>query len=272
MVVRVGRWQPGPPTSGRRTLVSVRVGTRSEASMKGERDREVRPQPTVLVTGAGALVGQGVLRLLRQARAPVRIVTADPDARVAGHWLGDKAHLIPMASDASFVAEVHRITAEEQVDAILVGTDVELARLARERSAFEARGVKLVVASPEVIEIADDEWLTADFLRGAGLPYPETALASDPAACSALVERTGLPVFAEPAARGSIDRSAVAVVRSRTRRSHWAQLGPGHPGVSAQRGRRVHRWLPRRGGRSAASSCSSESPRWQHVSCVPRRQ
>jgi len=154
---------------------------------------------TVLVTGAGALLGQGILRALRASSLRARIVTGDPDPRAAGHWLGDAAVLLPMASDPDFVARIEAIIERERVGVLLVGTDVELAALAAARPALEARhGVHVVVSPPEVVEIADDKWLTARFLADHGLPFARSALVSDPAAVRALIDEIGLPLFAKP--------------------------------------------------------------------------
>ncbi len=152
----------------------------------------------VLVTGAGALVGHGVLRLLRTIPRPVGIVTADPDYRAAGHWLGDRARTIPMANDPEFIAAIERIIERDDIRIVLVGTDVELALFAREKTRLAERGATVVVSSPEVVEIADDKWRTAEFLREAGLPYPRSALACDRAASLTLAADCGYPLFAKP--------------------------------------------------------------------------
>lgn len=152
----------------------------------------------VLVTGAGALVGQGALRLLRQMKRPLHLVTADPDPRAAGHWLGDVAHTIPLAKDPSFIPALEKLAKAERIDVLFVGTDVELGIFANEKARFAALGVKVVVASPRVVEIADDKWLTAQFLKENGYPFPRTALANDAAACRALAAEAGFPLFAKP--------------------------------------------------------------------------
>lgn len=156
---------------------------------------------TVMVTGAGALVGQGILRCLRMsAMAPVlRIVTLDCDHRAAGHWLGDVAYTIPLASDPALVPRLAEIAGREGASFLFVGTDVELPVLSRERASLAANcGVQVVVSAPDVIEIADDKWLTADFLRREGFPYPLSARARDSAAVEALVHHAGYPLLAKP--------------------------------------------------------------------------
>jgi carbamoyl-phosphate synthase large subunit len=154
---------------------------------------------TVFVTGVGTLLGQGILRSLRLSDRPLRIVTADPDARAAGHWLGDAATVIPPLIDPAYLPVVEGVLVREKVDLVLVGTDVELGTFAAARERLErAHGVHVLVSSPEVVEIADDKWLTTRFLAAHGLPAPRTALASDPEAVRRLVDEVGLPLFAKP--------------------------------------------------------------------------
>lgn len=153
---------------------------------------------TVFVTGAGALVGQGVLRALKMCQRPVRIVTGDPDHRASGHWLSDVGYRIPLAKDPDFVGRVEEVVRRERVDIVLVGTDVELSALSEARASFEERlPVRVVVSSPRVIEIADDKWKTMEFLRDHGLPYPRSALSRDPDAVHELACDVGFPLFAK---------------------------------------------------------------------------
>lgn len=153
----------------------------------------------VLVTGAGALLGQGILRCLRMLDRPLHIVTADPDCRAPGHWIGDAAYLVPMAGAADYLERIEEIIAREAIDLLFVGTDVELPVLSRERRRLEGlNGTKVVVASPEVVEIAEDKWLTVGFLQQYGFPYARSALSSQPGAVSALVETVGLPLISKP--------------------------------------------------------------------------
>jgi carbamoyl-phosphate synthase large subunit len=152
----------------------------------------------VFVTGAGALVGQGILRLLRMMKRRVRIITGDPDHRASGHWLGDKAYVIPMAKDPAYLPAIERLVMHEKIGIIFPGTDVELHLFAGARERMKALGAHVVIHSPRVVEIADDKWLTAQFLKENGFPFPAGALASDAAAARALAAAQGFPLFAKP--------------------------------------------------------------------------
>lgn len=156
-------------------------------------------QLTVFVTGAGALLGHGILRCLRMAKRPIRIITGDPDHRAAGHWLGDCAYTIPMASDPKFISKVEEIIDKEEVDFLFLGTDVELPLLSRERMRLESMyNVRIIISSPNVIEIANDKWLTSKFLEKEGFPFTRSALVNDKDAIEALLNVVNFPLFAKP--------------------------------------------------------------------------
>ena len=156
-------------------------------------------QLTVMVTGAGALLGQGVLRCLRMAQRPIRVITADPDYRAAGHWLGDFAVNIPMADDPEYLKSVEIILDREQVDILLIGTDVELPIFSEEKAYLAAKyGTKVVVSSPRVVEIANDKLMTSLFLEGAGFPFALSVSADNRTAIAELVRTIGFPLIAKP--------------------------------------------------------------------------
>ncbi len=150
----------------------------------------------VLVTGAGAVLGQGILRCLLDAKRRPTIVAVDPSPLAAWLYWVDRRHLVPLARDPSYLDRFVGILAAERPDAVLVGTDVELSVLAAHRAELESTyGTQVVVASPEVVAIADDKWKTVEFLRSRGFPAPVSCL---PGGEEALVEEVGFPLVVKP--------------------------------------------------------------------------
>jgi len=49
----------------------------------------------VLITGAGALLGQGIIRALRNSDLNATIIAVDPDPLAAGLYWADAAYLVP---------------------------------------------------------------------------------------------------------------------------------------------------------------------------------
>jgi carbamoyl-phosphate synthase large subunit len=150
----------------------------------------------VLVTGAGALLGEGIIRALSESKLDVEIVAADPSELAAGLYWAERRYLIPMAGDPRYMDRVEALIARERPDAVLVGTDVELHLFAAHRAELEKRySTRVVVSSPEVVRIADDKYLTYRFLKEAGFDYPDTAL---PDESDGLVDRVGFPLVVKP--------------------------------------------------------------------------
>ncbi|MFV8465658.1 ATP-grasp domain-containing protein [Flavobacterium sp. LB1P62] len=153
----------------------------------------------ILVTGAGALLGQGILRLLNVSDFSKKIYTADPDPRSTGHWLGDCALTIPKATDANYIDEIVKIVIEYKIDALLVGTDVELNKFAEVKNQFlDKYNCVVVVSSQEVINIANDKFLTAKFLEENNFPFPKSVMATNMDNLMKLKDEVGFPLFAKP--------------------------------------------------------------------------
>ncbi|HEV2080927.1 MAG TPA: ATP-grasp domain-containing protein [Brevundimonas sp.] len=154
---------------------------------------------TVLVTGAGALLGQGIIRALQASTLDVRIVTADPSPLSAGLYWGDRGHLILPAADPDYLDRLSEVMDLERPDVVMVGTDVELMVLATHRAELEARhGTHILVSDPRVVGIADDKYRTFEFFRDAGGAPPASALPENADELEAVIEAVGFPLIVKP--------------------------------------------------------------------------
>lgn len=169
----------------------------------------------VLVTGAGALLGQGIIKSLERSSLEVEIVAADPNPLSAGLFWANEAYLIPMAGAPDYLERLGEVLARTRPAVLIPGTDVELPILAAERERLEkVFGVRVLVSDPRVIAIADDKFLTYEFLKEAGLSPPASALPENAAAIETLVETVGFPLIVKP----RIGARSVGVSRVSTRR------------------------------------------------------
>lgn len=151
----------------------------------------------VLVTSAGALLGQGIIRSLQQSRIrPLDIIACDPDPRSPGlYWTGH-ARLLPFAADPHFIDKFAQLLDQERPDAVCVGTDAELPLLAAARHDLEtAYKTRIIVSSPEVVRIAEDKYLTYEFLKDHGFTPPDSRL---PGREDELVRQYGFPLVVKP--------------------------------------------------------------------------
>lgn len=153
----------------------------------------------IAVTGAGAVLGQGIIKSLKSASLPCEILALDPNPLSPGLYWADRSLLIPMASDPSYADVLENILETESPDALLVGTDVELGIFAGRRRAWESKfGTQILVSDKDVVEIADDKFSTVQFLKLHGLSHPESVCGEDVTGLSRLIERVGFPLIVKP--------------------------------------------------------------------------
>ena len=154
----------------------------------------------ILVTGAGAVLGQGIIRSLIVNRLDNIIIhSADPEVKSTGHFLADKAHVIPYAKDPEYISSIIDIINKFSIDLILIGTDTELPIFAKNKKLIEdSSNVKILVSNINVINIANDKFLTSKFLQETNHPFPISYMARDKVGVNILRSSTNFPFFAKP--------------------------------------------------------------------------
>lgn len=134
----------------------------------------------VLVTGAGSGVGQGIVKALRLSNLPITIISADISTMNITLYRSDEAILIPRVETSGALEEIVSLLIQHAIDVVMIGSEFELSFFSRYKQIIEAETGALVIASPlETINVADDKWLTAEFLRKASLPYAKSCVPSD---------------------------------------------------------------------------------------------
>lgn len=130
---------------------------------------------TVLVTGAGGNVGQGVLRVLRSLQdRPLRLVGTSTEHVSAGNHLCDVYHRVPLAWDPDYLPAMREVCQSDNVDLAIPTTDHETFRLAG------AEELPAVAVSPiGTCETFLDKHLTAERFQEAGIVFARSALAPE---------------------------------------------------------------------------------------------
>ena len=153
---------------------------------------------TVLVTGTGGRsVGSGILHALvrssPEVRARWRVVAADADPFAWGLYKADAAALLPLARSADYVPAVRRVVQEQQVDAIIPGTEVEIEVLLRNADALAPA---VVIANRlDLLPLMLDKFETAQRLASLGYtPIPTLPVAEWPS----VAKQWGFPLIVKP--------------------------------------------------------------------------
>lgn len=155
----------------------------------------MRKQCRVLVTGAGSGVGQGVIKALRISGLPVTIVAADISAMNVALYRADEAITIPRVEGANALDIIIEILCKHRIDVVMIGSEFDLEFFAANKEMIKNRsGTQVIVSPSAAVAIANDKWLTAEFLRMNNLPYAEAYLPDNLDDAIRCADQWGYPV------------------------------------------------------------------------------
>jgi carbamoyl-phosphate synthase large subunit len=128
---------------------------------------------TVLVTavGGGGL-GEQLLKALRLATTPYRIVAADMSANSKGLAEADHSELLPSANHPDYLDHLLRVCEKYEVQAVFCGSEAELKVLSKGREEFTRRRIFLPINPAPVLDLCLDKAKTAEFLQSRDFPVP----------------------------------------------------------------------------------------------------
>lgn len=185
----------------------------------------------VLVSGAGSGVGQGIVKALRISSLPVTVVAADIAPMNAALYRADEAVIIPRVETPEALDLIVELLQRHHIDVVMIGSEFDLEFFSLNKAEIESRtGASVIVAPPATVSIANDKWLTAEFLRQHGLPYAEACLPDDLDDAVRRAETWGYPVVLKTR-RGTSSRH-VHIVRDS---ESLKKLFPGTPVPMLQR-------------------------------------
>lgn len=135
----------------------------------------------VVVTGVGALIGQGIIRSLRSCRHPVRIIGLDRSARSPGPLWCDVFTQKPSCDEASrqYMEFWEELVVRECVDIVLPGLEVDMLFLDQHRESLVQAGAALALNQRKLIARAGDKWHMHQFLLEHNVPAIPSAISMD---------------------------------------------------------------------------------------------
>jgi carbamoyl-phosphate synthase large subunit len=153
----------------------------------------------VLVTAAGSIVAQGIIKSLkltnRSGRIKYRIISADMSPMAAGLYRTDEGMIVPSADSAQYVETIASLCRKFEIQAVYCGSDNELLVLSAARKEIEESGAKLLVGDLDALSTARDKWRTFQFCRANKLACAPSCLPED---AEGFTHDHGYPVVVKP--------------------------------------------------------------------------
>jgi len=157
---------------------------------------------TVLVTGSGSIIGQGIIKSLKLANSttnnPIKykIVCGDMSHKNASIYRGDVGVILPSPNSENYVTSIIEICKKNSVDAVFVGSDEELIPLSENKNTIEEKTGSKVISNPlQTIKISLDKWNTFEFLKKNNLSCADSCL---PEEKDEFIQKHGLPLVVKP--------------------------------------------------------------------------
>ena len=149
----------------------------------------------VLVTGAGSGVGQGIIKALRVSNLPITVIAADISKMNVGLYRADEAVIIPRVEAPNALSVMVDLLQSNNINVVMIGSEFDLEFFSKYREEIKSRSsTDVIVAPPSTIAIANDKWLTAEFLRKNNLPYAESYLPKNIDDAITCAEKWGYPI------------------------------------------------------------------------------
>ena len=130
---------------------------------------------SVIVTGVGGMVGQGILRNIRSLGQDISVHGTDIRAVSAGNHLCDSTHVLPYAFDPSYIPTMARVASQLGVDLIIPSTDYECYFLAKHATEL---GTAVAASPAEVSAACLDKYKTFEAFQAHGIPFADSVLPS----------------------------------------------------------------------------------------------
>ena len=151
----------------------------------------------ILLTSAGRR--SYLVEFFKKALAGRGLVHVANSSEISPAFLvADKSVVSPLIYDSNYVDFLLEYCEKHRINAIISLFDIDLPVLAANKSAFEERGIQVIVSDPDVINTCNDKWETYQFVLSLGLNAPKTYKRLEDAQEAIWGRELSYPVFIKP--------------------------------------------------------------------------
>jgi carbamoyl-phosphate synthase large subunit len=139
----------------------------------------------ILVSGAGSLLGQGIIKTIKSCRDKYEIYATDYLQDSLGLYWAKKGYIMPdilkfRKNETKWLSKIIRIIKKHKINYVIPALDFELPFFSKYKNIIEKKSKCIIVVSNiEIINIFRDKWLTFKYLKNNDFLYPKTTLPSE---------------------------------------------------------------------------------------------
>jgi carbamoyl-phosphate synthase large subunit len=153
----------------------------------------------VLVTGAGSIVGQGIIKCLRHSKLSIHTIATDIAPLNAALFRADEGHIMPRVEAPGALEEIIQVVRKIQPDVLMIGSEFDLLFFSENKELIEAEtGAQIIVSPPSVVRLAHDKFATVKFLEEHDLPHAPAIAGVDTETMCNWATHRGFPLILKP--------------------------------------------------------------------------
>jgi carbamoyl-phosphate synthase large subunit len=145
----------------------------------------------VLMTGAGAPGGPGIIKALK--RGPINLFTGDCNPEASGRFLSERFVELPPAGSDEFVPFVLSYCERNNIEVVFPLVTRELFKFAEHKQEFLNKKIKVIVSDFESLSVANDKGKLYNHLYNKQIPVPRFAIVKTMEALEKAVHKLGYP-------------------------------------------------------------------------------
>lgn len=154
----------------------------------------------VLVTGVGGGGhGNEVMKALRLADTPYRIIGVDMSPTSLGLYQADASYIVPPAYHPEYIDTLLELCEKAEIKVLVTGSEPELKAVSANRQRFADASILTLINQACVIDLCMDKWATMCFLAKNGFNVPQSVLLEREDDCAKVKQ---MPVVVKPAVGG----------------------------------------------------------------------
>lgn len=133
-------------------------------------------EKTIIVTGIGGNVGQGIIRNIKNSFPEIRIIGIDINSYTPANHLCDKTFKVPYSYEDNFINVIVKIIKDENANLIIPSTDYESYYLSKSKDLLK---IKVAASTAKITKLYLDKYSTYLHHLENNIPFAKSWLPED---------------------------------------------------------------------------------------------